>query len=98
MRSLKKLASDSAEFNRFQEYVQATLGPLLQSPLLDGVLISGVALTTAPLEIDHKLGRQPQGWILVSPDAEETVWQVSVDKRTLVLQASGSLTSNLWIF
>lgn len=98
MRSLKTIGSDSEELSRFQEYVVAALEPLLSSPLANGRLISDVALTSTPLEIDHKLGRELLGWILVSPNANETVWQVAANKRTLTLQASGIVTSNLWVF
>lgn len=98
MRSIKTIGSDDEALSRFQEYVAAALAPLLNSPLANGVLIKDVNLTATPLEVDHKLGREPLGWILVAPQSLTRVYQVSASKRTLTLAASGNVTTSLWVF
>ena len=57
------------ELNRVQDNIEDHTKALVKNPLVGGRLVTGVdvpinsALT--PVEVDHKLGRKPRGWIVV---------------------------------
>lgn len=97
IRAFRKFGSDSDEMNRVQDNVEIALEPLIISPIIDGVLISA-SLVAGVNTVNHKLGRKPQGWILVAPQANESVWQLAADKNVLTLEASGNITTSLWVF
>jgi hypothetical protein len=74
-------------------------------PLVSGRLIENIVIqATAPVTINHGLGRQPRGWIVTDQtDAtnptlflERTSW----DDKTLVLYSdmAGARTISIWVF
>ena len=55
-----------AEFNSSQNQLEEVLTPITQSQIVDGVLLKSVDLShSADNLIEHKLGREPLGWIVV---------------------------------
>lgn len=71
------------------------------NPLISGRLIEGVVLTlAAPVIINHRLGKRPQGWIIVdvqsagTPIIKRTAW----DNLTLTLATSADCTVSIWVF
>ena len=97
IRAFRKIGSETAELNKVQDNVELALGPLLKSPIIDGVLIS-VQLEAGVNTVNHTLGRLPIGWLLVSPEANAQVWQLAKSKTLLTLQASAPITTSLWVF
>ena len=103
LKRFKKFRSIEADINGIQENVEEVLQPVLESQVIDGVLLKGISLTTGVDNVvSHKLGRKPQGWILVRKRAESDVWDLQdVNKtpsRTLVLRCAADVTVDLWIF
>lgn len=74
----------------------------LNSPIIDGNLLTGVALASGANVINHKLGRALQGWLIVGNNANVTVYDTqasnSTPNLTLQLTASGAATVSLWCF
>lgn len=70
-------------------------------PLLDGQLITGVQLSTAPVDVPHELGRPPVGYFEVSKNANAGIFAPDPQPdecASLRLQATGDVTVSLWVF
>jgi len=69
-------------------------------PIVSGRLIEGVNLSTSPTTINHGLGRNVQGYIIVKSTSGVTVYFTPSDfpKRTLILTASADSTVSVWVF
>ena len=96
-RALRKIGSTD-EMNRMQDYVQDALSPITASPILNGVLLKDVDLSASATAIGHKLGRIPQGWIVVDKNANEDIWSTDKTRSLLTLVASGDVTVTIWVF
>jgi hypothetical protein len=88
----------SEEMNRLQSNLDSALSPVLGSLIVDGIQLSGLDLSTTATKINHKLGRLPQGWIVVDKNADARVWSTAKTKSTLTLTASATCTVSLWVY
>jgi hypothetical protein len=72
---------------------------LTRIPILDGVLISDVVVTTSGVTVGHGLGRVPVGCIIVKTPANVAYTTDEFTKTQLdVTCSSGTRTVNLWVF
>lgn len=74
----------------------------LNIPLINGVLVENIVLTTTTTRVSHSLNRSYNGYIIVKMNADARVW---VDTTTtadsdkfIPLKASASVTVSLWVF
>lgn len=79
------------------------INPVLDNPLVDGLLLTGVVLSLgSPTTINHKLGRKLQGWILVGINAAAVIYDSQASNQspqlTLILNSSAACTVSLWVF
>jgi hypothetical protein len=75
------------------------INPVLDNPIVKGRIVREVALGVTSVEVNHRLGRTPQGWLIIDSNANETVWRTSpLNQTTLELTASGPVTVSLYIF
>lgn len=65
---------------------------------LNGLLLQNVSISTSGSQVEHKLGRVPQGWIVMDKTAQGDVWRDSWDDKVIRLDASANTTINLWVF
>jgi hypothetical protein len=93
------------EVERLQENVKKFVKVLEDNPLLDGHLLDRVFFTgAATVVINHGLGRQIRGWIVVDKFGSaggppfETVERTAWDDKTLTLTATGTCCVLLWVF
>ena len=91
------------EFNIGQDHIEEVITPVLNSAIIDGVIVEDVILNSSTFtNIKHKLGRKPRGYIVIRKSAAQTVFEEAGDyenrKLFLKLKASGAVTVNLWIF
>jgi hypothetical protein len=88
-----------------QQNVKKWVKPVEDCPLLDGQLLDRVFFVGAgEVVINHGLGRQIRGWIVVDKlgsaggppfeSIERTAW----DDKTLTLDATGTCCVLLWVF
>lgn len=103
LKAYKKFRSDDSELNELQENVQDVLTPVINSQVIDGVLLKNVVLdSTLNNIVEHRLGRAPEGWILVRKRAQSTIWDLQdsnvTPSRTLILKCSANVTVDLWVF
>jgi hypothetical protein len=77
------------------------INPALANILMQGQLLQNIELINGVTYIDHKLGRQPQGWFLSAPKGPATVYQAAQQTNptlTLTLISDAAITSDLWVF
>lgn len=77
------------------------LNPIIANALVNGQLLPSIVLNNGTTVISHKLGRQPQGWFLVSPLGAATVYQAAQQPNptlTLTLVSDAAITTSVWVF
>lgn len=78
------------------------LNPIVENPLVNGQLLTGIKITTGANVINHGLGRKLQGYIVVMNSASATYWDSQLTNQmaqlTLILNASGPATISLYVF
>lgn len=94
--------SGAPTLDRAQDSVARALDPLSNHPLLDGVLLRGVALAAGSNPVAHGLGRAPVGWWPTRRSSAATLYDTqstnATPMATLALTASASITVDLWVF
>lgn len=80
----------------------ATLNPLLASPLATPSILSNVALKSGSNTINHKLGRELAGYVVVLNSAASTFFDLQstnpTPALTLNINASADTTVSLLVF
>lgn len=76
------------------------LNPILALPMLNGNQVQGVALTaSAPLAVNHLLGRMPVGWFLTDNTANAVVWRAQpFNQFSIILESDADTLVSFWIF
>lgn len=98
MKAFRKVKISERETSLFQDAVAAILGPLSKNPYIDGLLVPNVVLVIGTNTVIHKLGRAPQGWVITDIDSASTIFKVTMDSQSLVLDASADVTISLWVY
>jgi len=100
MAKLVRLQTKDQELNRVQDHIVREVNPFLGKEIIDGVLLTNVALTTSATNVYHGLGRKYRGWIVVDNTTPCWVYaSVSSDpSKTLSLIATVTTTVSLWVF
>ena len=100
----------ATELNSMQDSVEQVISPLTDSQVVDGNYIKEIDLThSVDNLIEHKLGREPLGWIVVRKFAAIDIYESLTDssgnsfdrKKFINFQVSGTTSmSNVyfWIF
>lgn len=77
------------------------IDPVLANLLVNGQLLTNQLLNNGNTVINHKLGRNPLGWFLVSPQGPATVYQAAQQPNptlTLTLVSDAAISSSIWVF
>lgn len=98
MKAFRKIKVYDRELDQVQSNIGNIIGPILKSPLIDGVQINGVVLSTSPTSVQHLLKRVPQGWFIVDSNAAATVYRTDWDLNKVILIASAPVTVSIWIY
>ena len=95
----KRVQTDDQLSNRTQDATSEAFRLLQsQNPVLESQTLQ-VSLSATPLQIAHRLGRVPVGYLVVDRDADRNVWtSAAATDRFLTLVSSGSVTVKLFIF
>lgn len=88
---------------RLQTAWAKALNPVVDAPLLQGILLQGLELASGANVIDHRLGRAPQGYIVTRMRGTAATLidtQESNPRPALTLQitASAATTVDLYVF
>ena len=100
MRDFKQVNIKDFETSQLQRNTADFVQQLLDNPLLDGVLLEDIDVTTTATAFSHGLGREPRGYIIVKANASVTIYVTTstTPKTTLKLTGSGTATISLWVF
>ena len=97
-----QLWSKDQEVTRVQSHIQKTFAPLLELPFADGVLRADLSIGTADTEIEHKLGRAYDGWLMVGLQANAVIYESATantnKSSVIILKASTSATASIFFF
>jgi hypothetical protein len=77
---------------------KSILDPIIGNQLLQGNYIQSISLNAGNNAIEHKLQRQPIGWIICDKTLSADLNRLSWDKNYITLLASSPTTINLWVF
>lgn len=98
LQQFRKLKVKDREVDSLQQNVGLILNQITKKPLVDGELLANVILPSGSFRLNHKLGRQPLGWIICDIDDNVTVYREEWDSNTITFNASGPVTLSLWVF
>jgi hypothetical protein len=102
MRSVGLVQTDDRNTNQLQQNIMQALRPILQNPLVNGYILSGIVLASGDNTIFHKLSRDIQGYIPILKSAAVDIYdkQSSNDNKstTLILNSSGAATISIYVF
>lgn len=95
--------TSNSELNQVINFITESFAQLLADcPILRGVLLEDVNLTTSDTLVNHTLTRVPIGYLVVSKDANAAVYTSSTSnlrpKEQLILKASATVEVDLWVF
>lgn len=103
LKKYKKVGSTDRVVNQLQNNIEQVLTPVLNAPVLDGVLLKEVCLTKeVSNEVEHKLGRTPLGWIIVRKRKDSRIWDLQDTNpqptKTLSIACSHDVVVDIWVF
>lgn len=102
MPALTKFQSVLKELMLLQTDWISKINPFISNPLLNSSFLKDISLVTGSNTINHKLGRDLQGWYIVRRNGPATVYDTqatnSMPDLTLVLVASAPVTISLAVF
>lgn len=99
IQKFRRINTGDRDLTLVQDNVANTFNPLTRVPIIDGELLTEIALGTAPTRLAHTLGRKPLGYIIVGLNHAATIFGTESDSRLITLTASANGTvANIWIF
>ena len=78
------------------------LNPVVDCPLVKGLLLQNVSLISGTTTVNHKLGRKLIGWFVVGQTAPANLSDNQATNQmpelTLSLNSTAATVVNLWVF
>ena len=75
------------------------LNPLIANPLNNVTVLPTVSLTTGVNNVNHLLGRNPQGWFLIDIQGPAQIYRsAAYNPKTLVLTSDANVTVSIGVF
>lgn len=94
--------SEDKDLMLMQTAWSSQLNPIVTMPQSSGVLLKQVSLKAGDNTIDHRLGRNLQGWQLVRIRAAATIYDKQdtnkLPSRTLILNSSAPVVVDIFVF
>ena len=90
IKPLKRFNSKESEVTNSQKAADVVLNKIINKEVLNGQLIKGLQLTSGTdLNVKHKLGREPKGYIILNADNDVIIYQDTspIPKREILLKA-----------
>jgi len=84
---------------QMQTLWKSLLDPVLDNPLNDISILKNVQLNNGVTVINHRLGRNQQGWFLTDIQGAATVYRsAAFNSLTLTLTSNAAVTVNIGVF
>ena len=98
----KTFNSQDIEINRLQDNVADGFNRVLTSAILDFTLIKSVALKIGDNVVNHELGRNPNGWIVVRKRGPGNFYDKQDSNTTpalnIVINSDSAVTVDFYFF
>lgn len=99
---ISRLQAMDGILNRVQDNIINPLNQILGNPIVPGNILLGQVLAVGDNTVNHGLGRALQGWIIIGITAAVSIFDKqatnTATQTTLILNASGVVTVNLYVF
>ena len=100
---VKQIDPENQNITQTQSNVNSSVKQIANSPIIDGVLIKNIDVGTTDTVVNHKLGREPLGWIIVRKNEAGEVYESTTvnknrDKFLLLRGSTATTNTNFWIF
>lgn len=99
---LPYIQTDSRELSQLQTTWASQINPVLTQAILGGNYLKNVSLTTGDNVINHKLGRNLQGWIITRIRSAATLYDTQDTNQspslTLNLNSSANCVVDLLVY
>lgn len=69
----------------------------ISAPFTGGNLLTGVTVITTGTLISHRLGRQPQIWVLADNTVNSVVWRSAWTTDTITLHCTADTIVSIWV-
>ena len=97
LRKFRMTHQDTEGGVTLQTAVRDAFEPLTSNPLLDGILIKGLSITSS-LSIAHGLERPVQGWVVTRIKSSSLIYETNATDKYLTLAASAPAVVDVYIF
>jgi hypothetical protein len=100
LRTVPRTIFDNRENTESLDFIVNALTDITNKLILDGVLVTGILVGVAAIEIAHGLGRDWVGRIIVEQDSSAIIWDTDQTDRSrfVTLIASAPANISLWVF
>ena len=100
---VKQIDPENQSITQTQSNVNSAVKQIANSPIIDGVVIKEVDVGTVDTVVNHKLGREPLGWIIIRKNEAGEVYESTTvnnnrDKFLLLRGSTATTDTNFWIF
>lgn len=87
-------------FSQFQTKWASFINPILGNPLVNGIILKDLSLSTGDNVISHLLQRNIQGYFVVDQNAAAQFYRKASSQPTLTmtLNSSANVTVSLYVF
>jgi hypothetical protein len=101
--NLVSVEDTSKIVSKIQENIDSAVAPIQNISILNGVLLKSISLLSSQDNlVEHKLNREPIGFIVVRKRSQSTVWDDNdnnnMKNKFLLLKCSSDVVVDLWIF
>ena len=97
--NLQQFQGGDRSFQLMQSAWTGVLNPFLRQPQLNGLLLTDVELGVGNTVINHRLGREPQGWIITDINGAAQVYRsAAFNSLTLTLNSDAAVTISLYVY
>jgi hypothetical protein len=90
------------DWNMAQNRWASILNPVVNSPIVNGRMLTNVALINGTTIVNHGLGRTLQGWIIAGINGAATIYDNQTTNQlkdlTLSLTSNAAVIAQIWVF
>ncbi len=97
LKPYKKLTGLEYNLSKTVQFTEEFNKQFINNPFLVGNVFNAT-ITSATATINHGLGANPIGWLILDQDADANVWKVSSDEKSIILDSSATVNIKIWIF
>jgi hypothetical protein len=102
MPKLQRIQTSDRVINMIQDNVSNIIDPLSSKEILQGQILTKIALTTGTNNVAHKLNRRLLGWFIVRQRASASIYDTQDTNPSpdtfLRLVTSANVTVDLYVF